>query len=102
MNDGFTSLAFVGTAVTYAIASVAYFLFIGNGSPSASRWASRTLLLAALFHVCFLFCDAGRKVQLGDVHQMFTVASLSVVVAHLIAQRFGRLAVLGAFVTPVA
>jgi ABC-type transport system involved in cytochrome c biogenesis permease subunit len=33
---------------------------------------------------------------------MFTIASLSVVVAHLIAQRFGRLAVLGAFVTPIA
>jgi ABC-type uncharacterized transport system permease subunit len=102
MNGGLTSMAFVAAAVAYAGASVAYFLFIGSGSESASKWASRTLLVAALLHVGFLFGDAGRHVQLADVRQMFTVASLTIVVAHLVAQRYGRLSVLGAFITPIA
>jgi ABC-type uncharacterized transport system permease subunit len=60
------------------------------------------LLGAALLHVVFLIGDAPNHAQLGDVRQMLTVGSLLIVLGHLIAAHFGKLAVLGAFVTPIA
>jgi ABC-type uncharacterized transport system permease subunit len=102
MNSSLLSFTFVAASVAYAGAAVAYFLFIGSGNARASTWAQRLLLVAAVLHVGFLFGDARRNLQLGDVRQMFTVGSLCIVVAQLIAQRYGRLAVLGAFVTPIA
>jgi ABC-type transport system involved in cytochrome c biogenesis permease subunit len=102
VSGGWISTCFVAASVAYAGAAVAYFLFIGNGSERASAWALRLLAGAALLHVAFMVGDAARHPQLGDVRQMFTVASFVIVAAHLVAQRYGRLAVLGAFVTPVA
>jgi ABC-type uncharacterized transport system permease subunit len=101
MTDSSLYYVFVGTSVIYACASVGYFLLMGYGSPHAERWSARLLLTAALLHVIFLFGDAGRKPQLGDVRQMLTVASFTIVCAQLIALRYGRLAVLGAFTTPI-
>lgn len=102
MNSALLSFLFVATSVAYACAAVGYFLFIGYGSERAASWARRFLLVAAVLHVGFLFGDARRNLQLGDVRQMFTLGSLCIVVALLVAQRYGRLAVLGAFVTPFA
>ena len=67
---------FVTASVIYAAASIAYFLFIGAGGKGAERWASRLLLVAAVFHVAFLFGEADSHPQLGDIRQMLTVASL--------------------------
>lgn len=102
MSDQLLYVCFVLASIAYAGSSVAYFIFIGNGSPVAQAWASRSLLGAALIHVAFLFGDASHHAQLGDVRQMLTVASLAIVAAQLVALKFGRLAVLGAFVTPIA
>ncbi len=102
MTNGLLYGSFVAACVTYAVTSVAYFIFIGSGNELARTWASRSLLGAALLHVTFLFVDAGHHPQLGDVRQMLTVASLAIVCAHLVALHYGKLAVLGAFITPIA
>jgi ABC-type transport system involved in cytochrome c biogenesis permease subunit len=96
------SLLFVATSGAYSLASIAYFLFIGYGNPAASTWASRFLMLGAACQVAFLFGNTRGAPQFEDVRQMFTMASLAIVVGLLLAQRLGRLSVLGAFVTPVA
>lgn len=101
MNDSLLYVSFVTASVFYAAASLGYFLLIGYGSPVAERWAARLLLGGAAFHVVFLACDSTRHTQLGDVRQMLTVASFAIAGAHLIALRYGRLAVLGAFTTPI-
>ena len=92
---------FVVTSAVYAAASLGYFLLMGYGNKVAERWSARLLLTAAILHVAFMFGDAGREHPLGDVRQMLTVASFTVVCAQLIALRYGRLAVLGAFTTPI-
>lgn len=101
MNDSMLYVFFVSAALAYTGASVGYFLFLGRGSELAARWSARLLLAAALFHVTFLIGDAGRHPQLGDVRQMLTIVSFAIAAAHLVALRYGRLAVLGAFTTPI-
>ena len=102
MNDAMLYFSFVAASGLYAIASILYFLFIGSGTKTAEAWAARILLMAAIMHVGFMFGDAGHHPQLGDVRQMLTVASLAIVATHLVALHYGRLAILGAFVTPIA
>jgi ABC-type uncharacterized transport system permease subunit len=92
---------FVIAAAAYLVATLGYFLLIGYGSKWGGTWAARMLLGAAIFHVTFLFGDTARHPVFGDTRQMLTIASLAIVSAHLIALRYGRLAVLGAFTTPV-
>ncbi len=102
MNDQVLYLSFVTASLAYATASIAYFIFVGNGNPIAQRVASSSLIAAALVHVVFLVREAEHHLTLVDVSQMLTVASLAIVLAHLAALRYGKLPVLGAFVTPIA
>jgi ABC-type uncharacterized transport system permease subunit len=102
MNDTFLYVSFVVASALYAAASIAYFMFIGSGTKRSETWASRLLLGAAVAHVGFLAGDFGHHRQIGDVRQMLTVASLAIVATHLVTLRYGRLSVLGAFVTPIA
>lgn len=103
MNHATLSIVFLATSGTYALASLGYFFLIGgNANFKTASNCARLLAVAALLHVVFMIQDAGGIPRLEDVRQMFTLASLSIVVSFLIAQRFGRLAVLGVFVTPVA
>jgi len=92
---------FVAASVLYAGAAIGYFLLMGYGSKQAERWSARVLLTAAILHVAFIIGDTGRDPQLGDIRQMLSVASFAIVCAQLIALRYGRLAVLGAFTTPI-
>ncbi|MDB4974688.1 MAG: HemX protein negative effector of steady-state concentration of glutamyl-tRNA reductase [Myxococcaceae bacterium] len=101
MNLTALHVSFVIASVSYLAASIGYFAMMGNGSKSAERWSARLLLAGAVFHVLFLVGDTARQPQFGDVRQMLTIASLAIVSAHLIALRYGRLAVLGAFTTPI-
>ena len=101
MNDSLLYFSFVTASILYGAASICYFLLIGYGSPSAERWAARLLLGGAVLHVAFLLSDTSRHPALGDVRQMLTIASFAIAGAHLIALRYGRLAVLGAFTTPI-
>jgi ABC-type uncharacterized transport system permease subunit len=102
MSDQNLYIVFVAACVAYTLASIGYFALLGTGRDSARLFASRMLLGAAGLHVAFLFGDAPKHAQLGDVRQMLTLGSLLIVAAHLIAAHFGKLAVLGAFVTPIA
>jgi len=53
-------------------------------------------------HVAFLLGDLHHHAQLFDIRQTLTVISLAIASAQLIYMRYGKLAVLGAFVTPIA
>lgn len=102
MSDQVLYLSFVIASLAYATASIAYFIFVGNGNAVAQRVASHSLLAAALVHVVFLVREASHHLTLVNVSQMLTVASLAIVLTHLAALRYGKLPVLGAFVTPIA
>jgi len=102
MTDRILYLSFVLASVGYALASVAYFVFVGNGSEIARKIASRSLVAAAVVHVAFMLRDAQHHLAVVNVSQMLSVASLAIVLTHLFALRYGRLPVLGAFVTPIA
>lgn len=103
MNDALLYASFGLASVSYTGASVGYCWFMASGSAQAKTWATRLLVLAAVLHTAFLGVDLGHHPQFfGDVRQMLTVASLAIVVAQLVAQHYGRLAILGAFITPVA
>jgi ABC-type transport system involved in cytochrome c biogenesis permease subunit len=99
---GLMSALFVASSLAYSMAALGYFLFIGNGSNHAATWSSRLLGLAALFQLGFMLADAHGVPHLEDVRQMLTLASLAIAFGFLVAQRYARLTVLGAFVTPVA
>jgi ABC-type transport system involved in cytochrome c biogenesis permease subunit len=101
MNDSMLYFTFVAASTAYAGSAIGYFAMIGSGNKFAERWAARLLLTGAVLHVAFLFGDTSRHPHLGDVRQMLTIVSLAIASAHLIALRYGRLAVLGAFTTPI-
>jgi ABC-type uncharacterized transport system permease subunit len=102
MSDDGVYAAFVTACAAYTCATIAYFVLLGTGREGAARFASRSLLVAACLHVLFLVGDAHNHAQLGDIRQMLTLGSLLIVAGHLVAAHFGKLAVLGAFVTPIA
>lgn len=102
MNDSVLYGVFIAACVTYTLTALSYFILLGTGRPGAQRFATYALLSAAALHVAFLLGDARNHAQMFDVRQMLTVGSLAIVGAQLIAMLYGRLAVLGAFVTPVA
>lgn len=102
MTDQLLYFSFVLASLGYAIASVAYFVFVGNGNELARRVATRSLVAAAAVHVVFMVRDSQHHLSVVSVAQMLSVASLAIVLTHLGALRYGKLPVLGAFVTPVA
>ena len=102
MSDSLLYLSFVLTTVTYTGACIGYCWFLASGNASAKAWGGRLLVVTALLHTSFLTLDLGHHPSFGDVRQMLTVASLAIVLAQLLAQHFGRLAILGAFITPMA
>jgi ABC-type uncharacterized transport system permease subunit len=98
-----STLSFVLASLAYVVACAGYCWFMASGNPSSRSWASRALAAACLFHAGFLGVDVLHDhTSLLDVRQMLTVGSLAIVITHLLALRKGRLAVLGAFVTPIA
>jgi ABC-type uncharacterized transport system permease subunit len=102
MSDATLYGVFIAACCTYTLTAVAYFVLLGTGRPAAQRAGTLLLLLAAALHVAFLFADSHNHAQLFDVRQMLTIGSLAIVGAQLIAMLYGKLAVLGAFVTPIA
>lgn len=101
MSQSTLHAVFVIASVAYLGASLGYFMLIAYGSKWGQAWAARLLLTAAIFHVTFLLGDTARHPVFGDIRQMLTIGSLAIVSAHLVALRYGRLAVLGAFTTPI-
>jgi ABC-type uncharacterized transport system permease subunit len=102
MNDATLYAVFVAACCTYTLTAVCYFVLLGTGKQLAQKAGSLLLLISAALHIAFLLGDAHHHPQMFDVRQMLTVGSLAIVGAQLIAMLYGRLAVLGAFVTPIA
>jgi ABC-type uncharacterized transport system permease subunit len=102
VNDATLYSVFVGACGAYTIATIAYFVFLGTGHTLAPRFASASLLGAVALHVGFLLGDLHNHVQMFDIRQMLTVISLAIASVQLISMHYGKLAVLGAFVTPIA
>ncbi|RLB51008.1 MAG: hypothetical protein DRJ42_17715 [Deltaproteobacteria bacterium] len=95
---------FLATGVLYTVACALYLAFMARGSENIGRWAGRSLIGAAVFHVAFLGADwaiAGNP-PIGDIHRTLSLASLLSIVAYLAAGTRLRIAVLGGFITPVA
>lgn len=94
---------FVAAGVVYAVACALFLVFLGKGSATPGRWATRTLAAAAVAHAAFLITDyvVANNIPFGDIHQTLSVASLLIVVTYLLALLKYRVTVLGAFLTPV-
>jgi len=96
--------AFVLTAVLYTAAGVLYFVHLARGGPRAAAWAARLLATAVLAHLGFVASNylLAHRSALGDIQSALSLVSLLITVTYLVTMRSHRLAVLGAFITPVA
>jgi len=94
---------FVTTGVLYSASCVLYLILLGKGGEPIGKWATRILLVAGLSHLAYLGFDmaASGRLPMDNIYQTLSSASLIIVVAYLIASRNYRIAVLGAFITPV-
>ncbi|MEZ4250534.1 MAG: cytochrome c biogenesis protein CcsA [Polyangiales bacterium] len=95
---------FVAAAVAYAVSSALYLLTLTRGTDGPGRFAHGALLLAVVLHGVYLGFDySSGGPPMGRVHQTLTFLSLGIVGAFLIAGlRRKSIAILGAFITPVA
>lgn len=96
--------AFVFTAALYAAAGTLYFVHLGRGGERRALWAARALAVAVAAHLTFVVAEyftRGRS-PLGDIQSALSVVSVLIAIAYLATMRSHRLAVLGAFITPVA
>jgi len=98
------TLAFAFTAALYAIAGTLYFVHLGKGGARSALWAARTLGVAVAAHLTFVSADflARGHSPLSDIQSALSLVALLIAVAYLVTMRTHRLAVLGAFITPVA
>ena len=95
---------FVVAAVAYALSSALYLVTLMRGTEGPGRFARMTLVLAVVLHGVYLTLDysSGRP-PMGRVHQTLTFLSLGIVGAFLVAGLARKgIAILGAFITPVA
>jgi ABC-type uncharacterized transport system permease subunit len=94
---------FLSASTLYAISGAFYLSFAARGVERASRWATGALGLAVVAHVAFLASDyaVGGNLPTADIRQMLATTSLLVAIGYLTALQRYRLAVLGAFITPV-
>lgn len=98
------TLAFGATAIAYATASGLYLTHLSRGDAPSVRWATRSLAAAIAAHVAFLAADfaLGDQAPTSDIRQALGVLSLAIACATLATMRRQRMAVLGAFLAPVA
>ena len=94
---------FITTACVYALACVLYLTFLIRGSQKLVWYCRATLGLAAALHIAYIASEWAVKgaPPISDIHQTLAASSLGIVVAFFIASARHRIAVLGAFITPV-
>ncbi len=97
------SATFLSASALYAVAGALYLVFAARGAERVARWATRCLGVAVAAHVAFVALDyaTGGHHPTDDIRQMLATTSLLVAIGYLAALRRHRLAVLGAFITPV-
>lgn len=98
------TLAFAFTAALYATAGTLYFVHLARGGARAALWAGRTLGVAVAAHLTFIAGELvvrGRS-PLSDIHSALSLVAVLIAIAYLATMRTHRLAVLGAFITPVS
>ncbi len=95
---------FVAAAVAYAVSSALYLLTLIRGADGVGRHAHLALLLSVVLHGAYLGVDhTSGGLPMSRVHQTLTFLSLGIVGAFLVAGlRRKSIAILGAFITPVA
>lgn len=94
---------FVATTLLYALATVLYLFRLAGGIKGFERATHGALGVAVLSHGAFLVSEAmaSRRDPFDDLHGTLSVLSLGIAIAFLLATLRYRIAVLGAFVTPV-
>ena len=97
------TLTFLAAAALYSIAGALYLIFAVRGAEDLGRWATRLLGAAVVAHIVFLGADyaVGGNLPTADIRQMLATTSALIAIGYLLALRRYRLAVLGAFITPV-
>jgi ABC-type uncharacterized transport system permease subunit len=97
------TLAFVVTVLSYAVASGLFVVDLSRGGARIESWATRTLGLSTALHCIYLVLDYARsgRTPLATTHQTLAVLSLLIAVSFFATMRRHRLAVLGAFITPM-
>lgn len=97
------TVTFLAAASLYALAGALYLVFAARGVETISTWATRLLGTAVIAHLAFLAADyaVAGNLPTADIRQMLAVTSLLIAIGYLGALRRYRLAVLGAFITPV-
>lgn len=95
--------SFMATAVLYAAASLAYYVLLSRGLGASERYVHGLLGAAVLCHVAFVALErqARGASPFVDIHGTLTVLSLGTSIAFLLATLRYRIAVVGAFVTPI-
>ena len=95
---------FIAAAVAYALSSALYLVTLVRGTEGFGRYAHGALLLAVVLHAAYLGVDyTSGGPPMSRVHQTLTFLSLGIVGAFLAAGlRRKGIAILGAFITPVA
>ena len=98
------TITFAATVVAYIAASACYLTHLSRGDGSSARWARRLLGVAVAAHVGFLALDiaVGGRAPAGDIREALSVLSFAIALATYATMRRHRMAVLGAFLAPVA
>jgi len=97
------TVTFLAAASLYALAGALYLVFAARGVETIGTWATRLLATAVIAHLAFLGADfaVAGNLPTADIRQALAVTSLLIAIGYLAAQQRYRLAVLGAFITPV-
>lgn len=97
------TITFLASASLYALAGALYLVFAARGAEEIGKWATRLLGAAVVAHLVFLAADyaVAGNLPIADIRQTLAVTSLLIAIGYLLALRRYRLAVLGAFITPV-
>lgn len=97
------TVLFVTTALLYAASALLYLAHLARGMEQLERRTHFALGAAVFAHVAFLAVDlsTGQRNSVEGIHGTLAVLSLATVIAFLLATLRYRIAVLGAFITPL-
>lgn len=94
---------FIATTLLYALSAVLYLLRLARGMTGLERTTNVVLGLGVIAHAAFIASETltTHRDPFDDIHGTLSVLSLGIAIAFLLATLRYRIAVLGAFVTPI-